>query len=263
MPPGEDFFRGLAAIGQALAQCVDGATAAVICSLIATIVIVDYIQGFMGLKAIATTIGKFLGCVFANYFGGGGIAGPTGGGGPGGGGGGGGFGGFGCFPADTPVTLADGSRVPIERLTKGSMLRTAVWDRHYAAVDDVLVRDSDDLREIILREVRPGLRPLPAEDLALRVTGAHLVWSDSGGWTAASALKEGDWVHHESGALLEVVSSTPLPGTHTVYTIEVKGTNAFFASGVMVQDLCGGQKPLDRSVFDRTADIEPSTIPAQ
>nr|MCU0780276.1 hypothetical protein [Akkermansiaceae bacterium] len=260
MPPGEDFFRGLAAIGQGIAQCLDAAAAAVICSLIATIVIIDWARGFMGLEAIAGTIGKFLGCVFRNYIGDGtGV--PTGGGGPGGGGGD--WAGRGCFPAGTPVTLADGSRMPIERLAKRSLLRTAVWDRHVAAVDDVLVRQTEDLRALKLREVRPGSSPLAPDDLDLRITGAHQVWNDAEGWVAASALKEGDWVHHESGALLEVLSNTKLPGTHTVYTIEVKGTNAFFASGLMVQDLCGMQKPLDRSVFEDASELEPSTTPAQ
>jgi hypothetical protein len=124
-----------------------------------------------------------------------------------------------------------------------------MWQSGTAVVDDLIVRQSSDLRELTLREVRAGSRPLDPADLQVQITGEHLVWNDTSGWLAASALQPGDWVHHQSGALLEVVANRLLPGEHTVYTIEVKGQNAFFASGLMVQDLCGIQKIGDRSAL--------------
>jgi hypothetical protein len=124
-----------------------------------------------------------------------------------------------------------------------------MWESGSGMVDDLIIRQSSDLRELTLCEVREGRHPLDPADLQIQITGEHLVWSDSAGWLAASALQPGDWVHHQSGALLEVVSNRLLPGEHTVYTIEVNGQNAFFASGLLVQDLCGIQKIGDRSAL--------------
>ncbi|GAA5115391.1 hypothetical protein GCM10023212_00010 [Luteolibacter yonseiensis] len=251
----DDFMAGINAIGKAIAQCTDGMTAALVCSLIVTIDTVDFIMGFVGLEAIAETLGKFLGCVFANYFKDFGI--PSGGGGPGNGNGG-GFEGRGCFPAGTPVTLSDGTRVPIEQVKKGQKVRSSVWQGHYGEAEDLIIRESETLRRLTFREVRAGREPLGDGDLDLQITGEHLVWADTNGWTAASELKPGDWVHHESGALLEVAANEPIPGRHKVYTLEVNAANAFFASGVMVQDLCGLQKTGDQSAFPKT---EISTAP--
>ena len=253
----EDFMAGINAIGRAIAQCADGATAALICSLIVTIDTLDFIMGFTGLEAIAETIGKFLGCIVAQYK----SDIPTGIGGGGGGSGNGSFTGSGCFPAGTPVTLSDGSRVAIESLQRGTAVRSSMWAGHCGQVEDVIIRHSNDLRELSFCEVRPGTTPLAPADLRLKITGEHLVWNDASGWTAASNLKPGDWVHHESGALLAVVSNVSLPGEHTVYTIEVKGGNAFFASGVMVQDLCGAQKLGDRSAL--APNSQPAIVPAR
>ncbi len=253
----DDFMAGINAIGRAIAQCADGATAALICSLIVTIDTLDFIMGFTGLEAIAETIGKFLGCIVAQYK----SDVPTGIGGGGGGGGNGSFTGSGCFPAGTPVTLGDGSRVAIESLQRGTAVRSSMWAGHCGQVEDVIIRHSNDLRELSFCEVRPGTTPLAPADLRLKITGEHLVWNDASGWTAAANLKPGDWVHHESGALLAVVSNVSQPGEHTVYTIEVKGGNAFFASGIMVQDLCGAQKLGDRSAL--APNSQPATVPAR
>lgn len=252
-PVDKDFLNGLAAIGNAIAKCIDGFNAKLFSQVVVGILFIKW-----G-KDLLDPVGKlveYIGCVIGSY-----IASdpgtPSGYGGPGGGGGL--FSGRGCFPAGTPVTLADGSRIPIEQLHRNQALRTSVWRSHSGTVDDLIVRQSGELHQLVMRELRPGSAPVANEDLSLRITAPHLVWSDSAGWIAASALKPGDWVHHESGALLEVVSNTKLPGTHTVYTLEVKGTNAFFASGLMVQDLCGAQKLKDRSVLETAT----PTLPAR
>ncbi|MBN8456246.1 MAG: VCBS repeat-containing protein [Verrucomicrobia bacterium] len=243
-PVDKDFLNGLAAIGNAIAQCIDGFNAKLFSQVVVGILFIKW-----G-KDLLDPVGKlveYIGCVIGSY-----IASdpgtPSGYGGPGGGGGL--FSGRGCFPAGTPVTLADGSRIPIEKVHRDQALRTSTWRGHSGTVDDLITRQSAELHELVLRELRPGSVPVSKQDLTLRITAPHLVWNDASGWIAASALKPGDWVHHESGALLEVVSNTRLPGTHTVYTIEVKGTNAFFASGLMVQDLCGAQKLKDRSALE-------------
>jgi hypothetical protein len=253
-----DFMRGMMALMKMAAQCPDGVPANVVGAVLLAAGIWDAISSITNpLQALA----NFVGCVIGSYFGGGGGGSGSGGGGPGGGPGGGMFSGAGCFPAGTPVSLADGSRIPIEQLKHGDLVRTSQWLGQTASVEDLIVRKNNDLRQLELRLIRPGKTTLPATDLRLQITGEHLVWNDTSGWIAASALQLGDWVHHESGALMEVVSNSKLPGEHQVYTIEVKGQNAFFASGLLVQDLCGFERLGASSALVPVA--QPSTTPAR
>jgi hypothetical protein len=240
-----EFAQGVMAIMRMAAQCPDGIPANLVGAVLVAAGIWDAVNA---ITDPLQTLAQFIGCVVGSYLGVGSGGGGAGGGGPGGGTGG-AFTGSGCFPEGTPVSLADGSRIPIEKLRRGTSVRTSLWQSGASVVDDVIIRQSSDLREFTLREVKSGKTPLVPADLRLQITGEHLVWNDASGWTAAAALEPGDWVHHESGALLEVVSNRPIPGEHTVYTIEVKGQNAFFASGLMVQDLCGVQKLGDRSAL--------------
>ena len=155
----------------------------------------------------------------------------------------------GCFPAGTEVTLADGSRVPIESLTKGQMVRASEFAKQTGAVGDLIERESEDLYTLTAEAV-PGTGA-PPPPVNLRITGDHVVWSDSVGWKAARDLEVGEWIHHESGTLMQVMSLNREPGKHTVYTIEVDRNNAFFAGGILVQDLCGYQKSGDKSMFSK------------
>jgi hypothetical protein len=161
-----------------------------------------------------------------------------GGGNDGGGGdrGGGTYGaaGNGCFTGETQVMLADGTKVPINQLRQGNVLRTGTDYRETAEIREVYELESSDVRLLRLRGESSGISDL-------RVTGEHMVWKDGAGWTAARDLLPGDWLHSQKGEMIEIVSTQPLPGRHPVFTVQLKGNNTFYAGGVLVQDLCGGR----------------------
>jgi hypothetical protein len=142
--------------------------------------------------------------------------------------------GNGCFTGETQVMLADGTRVPINQLRQGNVLRTGTDHRETAEIREVYELESSDVHLLRLR----GESGVTSD---LRVTGEHMVWKDGAGWTAARELAPGDWLHNRKGEMIEIVSAQSLPGRHPVFTLQLKGNNTFYAGGVLVQDLCGGR----------------------
>jgi hypothetical protein len=130
--------------------------------------------------------------------------------------------------------LADGTRVPINQLRQGNVLRTGTDHRETAEIREVYELESSDVHLLRLR----GESGVTSD---LRVTGEHMVWKDGAGWTAARELAPGDWLHNRKGEMIEIVSAQSLPGRHPVFTLQLKGNNTFYAGGVLVQDLCGGR----------------------
>lgn len=238
-----DFLNGLAAIASLGANgCYtsqsSGSLGTVLAVALAGAVVYETVTsipgaGAQGVISIVGQVAQALGACAAAHFGGGGGGG--GGGGPGNGGNY-GYGAFGCFTADTPVLRADGSLGSIGSLKPGERVRTGADPRETGEIREVYALDSDDVRVLSLSPAAGG-EAAPAE---LRVTGEHMMWKDGAGWTPARELRPGDWLHGPDGGMLEVRSVTPLPGTHRVYTLQMKGNNTFYAGGALVQDLCGG-----------------------
>ena len=72
------------------------------------------------------------------------------------------------------------------------------------------------------------------------VTGEHRIWTDHSGWLAARDLEPGNWLHGIEHEMIEVIAIERLEGTHQVYTFQLQGDSAFYAAGILVEDLCGG-----------------------
>jgi hypothetical protein len=256
-----DFINGISAIASVGADgCFQsqqsgslGTAAAVALGVAVAYETVTSIPGSISdvVVQIVTALGQCAAAHFAPAFGGNG---GNNGGGPGNNrnNGGYGMGGNGCFTADTPVKLADGQMRAISQLRAGDVLSTGTDVRETGTITHLYQLDSDELYEMNLREVdQPG-----ATARTLRVTGEHLIWRDGSGWTAARKLKPGDWLHGENGEMIEIASVKSIPGTHRVYTLQLKGNASFFAGGVLVQDLCGGLY-LDNTVLSKLQLVKP------
>jgi hypothetical protein len=224
-------IRGLAALAEGLACCPDGAPLAAGAAFALTAY-----STYSFISSPAVTIGTFLGCLlggtgnFGDY-------GPSGGGGSGVPSTSPGFGpGGGCFVANTLVEVPNGPPVPIQDLKTGQLVRTGEKAGHYAAVEEVITRDADNLHRLSLKPMRGAVDKKP---IVLTGTGDHYVWSDSSGWTRIDQLKPGDFLHHHVGRLFKLLKSEPLEGTHTVHTLRIKDDTAFYANGLLVQELCG------------------------
>jgi len=92
-------------------------------------------------------------------------------------------------------------------------------------------------------EVRFTPRGRPAGSRSLQTTDEHLFWVDGRGWTAASALKPGDWLVLENGTNAEVTGTDRIKDPIRVHTFRLHGDSAFYADGVLVHDLCGAEPP--------------------
>jgi len=72
-------------------------------------------------------------------------------------------------------------------------------------------------------------------------TPEHRIWVDGTGWRPAGDLVEGDWLQTYEGRFTQVSELKTKDEPTRVYTFQLKGDNAFFANGILVEDLCGGQ----------------------
>lgn len=255
-----DFINGLSAIASLGADgCFQsqqsgslGTAAAV---ALAAAVVYETVGGgvYKSLADVAMEVASALGqCAAAHFAANGPGNGGSGGSGPGRGNGNYGVGGNGCFTADTPVRLADGRETAIASLKPGDTLAIGPDPRETAQLRHLYTLESDELLTLSLRvKDEPAA---PAREL--RVTGEHLVWRDGRGWTHARELRTGDWLHGEDGAIVEITAVKPVPGTHRVYTLQLKGGSTFYAGGVLVQDLCGGLY-LEPAVLSKLQPVQP------
>jgi hypothetical protein len=144
----------------------------------------------------------------------------------------------GCFVAGTPITLADGTTVPIERIGQGERLLATPSGRA-DTVAQVMFLSSDHVRELVFR-----LRgDASAETTTLRLTHDHRVWVDGRGWTFAAEVSVGDWLHGADGRLYEVTHNHRLPGRHDVYGLHMASDNVIYAAGVLTEDRCFNDTP--------------------
>ncbi len=236
-------IRGLAALTEGLACCPDGAPLAAGAAFALTAY-----STYSFISSPAVTIGTFLGCLASGLFDG--IGGGGGGGGSSGPSTSPGFGpGGGCFVTNTLVEVPNAPPVPIQDLKTGQLVRTGEKAGHYAAVEEVITREADNLHRLSLKPMRGAVDEKP---IVLTGTGDHYVWSDSSGWTRIDQLKPGDFLHHHDGRLFKLLKSELLEGSHTVHTLSIKDDTAFYANGLLVQELCGD--------FELRADPEKETV---
>ena len=139
------------------------------------------------------------------------------------------FSGPGCFVAGTAVLLPDGSTAPIERLRRGDRVLTGSKGAT-ARIEKAYSLRADQLLELRFENGR-----------SLVTTPEHHLWVDGAGWTPAAGLRRGDWMQTSKDAFTRIASIESRAGPARVYTFQLRDDNAFFANGVLVQDLCGGQ----------------------
>src|SRR5207244_10912714 len=82
-------------------------------------------------------------------------------------------------------------------------------------------------------------------------TDEHLFWVDGKGWVPALNLLVGEYLFNEYGERVRISANQRLNGTAEVYTLKLRGDTAFYANGVLVHDLCGGN-PQDTVAGERS-----------
>jgi hypothetical protein len=139
-----------------------------------------------------------------------------------------------CFPAGTPITMADGSPKAIEQIDSGEEVASFDADA-YAVVPGRVVR----------RIVRPFAPDLVVINGSLTATGNHTFYT-ARGWVRADELELGDSVMTVGDAVAasEQLSAEPSsirslearPGSETTYDLEIETHHTYFAGGLLVHD---------------------------
>ncbi len=232
----KNFINGLNALANAEGRCITDNSLVAIAGVIGiTYYVYDAASTVVGviqkpIQLVARAIGCLLGGLFSSDGGGGGPGGGPGqrsvtnfrGTGPA------------CFAEGTPVLMGDGTERAIETVRPGDVVRTGPGPRALAHVKGVFSRQSDRLRAIQFTASDGG-----SDERAVFATEEHLFWVDGQGWTAAQALKRGDWVSTPADGRLCVAGNEPCPGQFRVYTLKLNEDIAFYAGGVLVHELCG------------------------
>ncbi len=134
----------------------------------------------------------------------------------------------------------------ISEIQTNDMVRSGERTDNIAVVSEVCVLETDHFDELRLRRLRGQAVP------SVRTTAEHLFWVDGKGWTAARALKPGDWLSNSEGAPIEIVENRVLEKSMKVYTLQLARDNAFYANDVLVHDLCGA---LPATVVSSTTEV--------
>lgn len=231
-----DVWRGLAAILQARERCISDLSPQTALTSIGIIYGIGQLAAAWGSFAEFTIgfVGQALGCIIGNFFdpGGGGNA---------------YYPGtrcdstyncdaFPCFGADTKVWMADGSWKEIQNIRSSEKVRTGLLDTQLATVRHTYTNASDNILQLKLVDAVTGVTKGD-----LTVTGEHLMWVDGKGWIAACNLKVGDWLSTFDGANYIVAEMKATKQVIPVYSLQLEGDSAFYANGVLVHDMCGGQ----------------------
>ncbi len=129
----------------------------------------------------------------------------------------------GCFLASTPILMADGKTLPIEKLKKGDEImafdeatKTLVKDK----VKEFFVHTADNYLVI---------------NNHLRVTPNHPVYSQ-GKWVEIGKLKKGDSLFNSSGKAEIIKEIKPVHQKVKVYNIEVNPYHNYFAAGILAHN---------------------------
>jgi hypothetical protein len=134
----------------------------------------------------------------------------------------------GCFAAGTLVTLADGSRQPIESLKEGQQVLTFADPVHH-----------DKVEGTILRTYRHLVPDVITVNGRLTATPEHRVFANYT-FKTVGELKLGDVMMDENGQAVPVVSLVRQHGEFKVYNLEIAPQHTFFANGFYVHNEKGG-----------------------
>ncbi len=134
----------------------------------------------------------------------------------------------GCFVQGTEITMADGTKKAIEKITVGDKILTYQ--------DPVsLKKTNSSVTRIFQHLVKEYL----VINKKIKVTPAHLVYSNFR-FTEAGQLKVGDWLLSESGEKI-IINSIEIKQQPTwVYNFTSDPTHTYFAAGIYVHNEKGG-----------------------
>jgi hypothetical protein len=135
-----------------------------------------------------------------------------------------------CFAAGTPVTMADGSRKPIEEVRAGD--EVLAFDGKSDTVKRVYVREADHVRELWYRSEEGELR-------RLETTDEHLLWVDGKDWIPARKVEVGDNLMSLGKLKWKVEKNERFNRPATVYSFDVHTYRSYFAGGVLAHERCG------------------------
>ena len=128
-----------------------------------------------------------------------------------------------CFLAGTPVTMADGSKKPIEKIRKNDMI---------LAYDQESSQFKPDKVTKLLRHKSKGYLIVNGH---LKVTPNHRVFS-SGRWIEIGSLKIGDTLFNDKGHAETINSIEHMPGKARTYNLEVNPFHTYIAGGYVVHN---------------------------
>jgi RHS repeat-associated protein len=129
----------------------------------------------------------------------------------------------GSFAAGTPVLMPGGER-PIETIRPGDLVITRDDVTGAFSERPVLAIHRHDEESIIRLHFRGE-----GEEQTLQATAEHPFWVFERGWTAASALQEGQRMFRRHGGFLEITRVEGLEGLQQVFNLTVDGSASFFA----------------------------------
>lgn len=135
----------------------------------------------------------------------------------------------GCFDKETKVLMADGTYKEIYKIKPGD--RVTSYDiakglTTQETVVSLLIHPENSLGYLIING-------------NLKVTPNHGVWvASNSSWQKAETIKVGDKLLGPKGNEVEVKTIQSLPGTNTVYNLQLNGANhVFFTEGILVHNV--------------------------
>lgn len=132
-----------------------------------------------------------------------------------------------CFVGGTLITMADGSKVPIEQISKGDRVLSFDSGTKKLSANTVVKTFKHDARGYLIINDR------------LKVTDEHPILS-KGRWAKAGELKEGDFLFNAAeGKDEKILSIVPASEQAAVYNLEVDGVHAYIAQGYAVHNKQG------------------------
>jgi len=132
-----------------------------------------------------------------------------------------------CFPAGTPVLMADGLWRSIEALRPGDLVRSRSQYSERSPLSSRAVRSVQTSTVDMLVMVRVlGSDGVPRD---IRCTASHPFWLHGHGWTSAEDLPVGGRVAGDLDAL-PVLAVTSIPGPTLVYTLDVAIDRTYFVA---------------------------------
>lgn len=142
-------------------------------------------------------------------------------------------GGGGCFVAGTPITLANGRHLAIERITVGERVRAVTPEGRLVGAT---------VRQVFRFEGRSVFRLTTEHGLSIQATGEHPISIGEGKFRNVADLFERTPVITVTPFLGtdKVLDLRPQPGVHTVYNLEVDEPHTFVAGGLLVHNKGGG-----------------------